>query len=134
MSARTGASRPSWITPPTRSRICTNTTTLTTASSVIVHEPPASIFAGVIEPVRETDRGAVSVTERIAYAGVYMPFSILHAPALAVLPALYAKYAHMPLILIRAGLALARVLDCVLDPVIGFASDRTRSRYGRRKP
>jgi Na+/melibiose symporter-like transporter len=84
--------------------------------------------------VRETDRGAVSVTERIAYAGVYMPFSILHAPALAVLPALYAKYAHMPLILIGAVLALARVLDCVLDPVIGFASDRTRSRYGRRKP
>lgn len=81
-----------------------------------------------------TERGAVSLTERIAYAGVYMPFSILHAPALAVLPALYAKYAHMPLVLIGSVLALARVLDCVLDPVIGFASDRTRSRFGRRKP
>jgi Na+/melibiose symporter-like transporter len=79
-------------------------------------------------------RGAVSLSQRLAYAGVYMPFSILHAPALAVLPALYAKYAHMQLIFIGAVLALARVLDCVLDPVIGFASDRTRSRYGRRKP
>jgi glycoside/pentoside/hexuronide:cation symporter, GPH family len=78
--------------------------------------------------------GAVSWSQRIAYAGVYMPFSILHAPALAVLPALYAKYAHMPLIFIGAVLASARILDCVLDPVIGFASDRTRSRFGRRKP
>jgi glycoside/pentoside/hexuronide:cation symporter, GPH family len=84
--------------------------------------------------VNGVDRGAVSLPERLAYAGVYMPFSILHAPALAVLPALYAKYAHMQLIFIGAVLALARVLDCVLDPVIGFASDRTRFRYGRRKP
>jgi glycoside/pentoside/hexuronide:cation symporter, GPH family len=81
-----------------------------------------------------TDRGAVSLSRGLAYAGVYVPFSILHAPALAVLPALYAKYAHMSLIFIGAVLGLARVLDCVLDPVIGFASDRTRSRFGRRKP
>jgi Na+/melibiose symporter-like transporter len=51
-----------------------------------------------------------------------------------VLPALYAKYAHLHLVFIGMVLALARVIDCVLDPVIGFASDRTRSRYGRRKP
>ena len=71
---------------------------------------------------------------RLAYAGVYVPFSILHAPALAVLPALYAKYAHLHLVFIGMVLALARIVDCVIDPVIGYASDRTRSRYGRRKP
>ena len=79
-------------------------------------------------------RGAAKVTRRLAYAGVYVPFSILHAPALAVLPALYAKYAHLHLVFIGLVLALARIVDCVIDPVIGYASDRTRSRYGRRKP
>ncbi len=74
------------------------------------------------------------VTRRLAYAAVYAPFAILHAPALSVLPALYAKYAHLHLVFIGMVLALARVLDCVLDPVIGYASDRTRSRFGRRKP
>ena len=74
------------------------------------------------------------MTARLAYAGVYVPFSILHAPALSVLPALYAKYAHLDLVYMGSVLALARVLDCVLDPLIGFASDRTRCRFGRRKP
>jgi glycoside/pentoside/hexuronide:cation symporter, GPH family len=77
---------------------------------------------------------AGTVTRRLAYAGVYVPFSILHAPALAVLPALYAKYAHLHLVFIGLVLTLARVVDCAIDPVIGFASDRTPSRYGRRKP
>lgn len=72
--------------------------------------------------------------DRLAYAGVYVPFSILHAPALAVLPALYSRYAHLNLVVMGAVLALARVLDCVLDPLIGYASDRTLSRFGRRKP
>jgi len=72
--------------------------------------------------------------DRIAYASIYVPFSILHAPALSVLPALYARYAHLNLVFMGAVLALARVLDCILDPLVGFASDRTHSRFGRRKP
>jgi Na+/melibiose symporter-like transporter len=84
--------------------------------------------------VPDAARGPGQLARRLAYAGVYAPFSILHAPALAVLPALYARYAHLHLVFIGMVLTLARVLDCVLDPVIGFASDRTRSRFGRRKP
>jgi GPH family glycoside/pentoside/hexuronide:cation symporter len=75
-----------------------------------------------------------NLTRRLAYAGVYVPFSILHAPALAVLPALYSRYAHLHLVFIGMVLALARIVDCAIDPVIGFASDRTQSRFGRRKP
>ena len=84
--------------------------------------------------MQPAERGSSSITQRLAYASVYAPFSILHAPALSVLPALYAKYAHLHLVFIGVVLALARVIDCALDPVIGFASDRTRWRYGRRKP
>jgi glycoside/pentoside/hexuronide:cation symporter, GPH family len=105
-----------------------------TACFEIVRERWVSSCAGAVEVVPGAKRGAVSLPERIAYAGVYTPFSILHAPALAVLPALYAKHAHLNLVFIGTVLTLARVLDCALDPLIGFASDRTRSRHGRRKP
>ena len=39
------------------------------------------------------------------------------------------ELAHIGLILM-----LARITDVITDPLIGFLSDRTRSRFGRRKP
>jgi Na+/melibiose symporter-like transporter len=59
---------------------------------------------------------------------------ILHAPALAVMPALYAKYGKVSVAVIGAILAATRILDAVIDPLIGYWSDRTRSRFGRRRP
>ena len=77
---------------------------------------------------------ALTTAQRWAFASVNVPFAILHAPALGTLPALYAKYAHLDLVFMGTVLTLARVLDCALDPAVGYASDRTRSRFGRRKP
>ncbi len=77
---------------------------------------------------------ALSTAQRWAFASVNVPFSILHVPALGTLPALYAKYAHLDLVFMGTVLTLARVFDCVLDPAVGYASDRTASRFGRRKP
>jgi glycoside/pentoside/hexuronide:cation symporter, GPH family len=59
---------------------------------------------------------------------------ILHAPALSVLPALYSKYAAVPLATIGVILMATRILDAVVDPLIGHWSDRTRGRLGARKP
>ena len=103
-----------------------------TEYSAIARAPWVSTYAGADDIATRGARGTAG--DRLAYAGVYVPFSILHAPALAVLPALYSRYAHLNLVVMGAVLALARVLDCVLDPLIGYASDRTRSRFGRRKP
>lgn len=70
----------------------------------------------------------------MAYAGINVPTAILHAPVLSVLPGLYAKYSHIPLTLLGTILVVTRILDAVIDPFIGYLSDRTRSRFGRRKP
>src|SRR5581483_5138030 len=129
----TGASMRSWTTPPIRWRTSTSITIPTTASSATGREPSVSSFAGTTKAMPSAGRGA-GLSQRIAYAAAYTPFAILHAPALAVLPTLYARYAHLSLVFLGSVLALARILDCVLDPIIGFASDRTQSRYGRRKP
>jgi Na+/melibiose symporter-like transporter len=69
----------------------------------------------------------------LAYAGVNIPMAILHQPALTLLPALYAKYAGIDVATLGLILIVARIFDAVLDPAIGYASDHTRLRLGRRK-
>ena len=70
----------------------------------------------------------------LAYSALLVPINILHAPALASLPGLYAKYAGIDLTAMGVILTLSRLFDVVIDPLIGFASDRTRSPWGQRKP
>ncbi len=40
----------------------------------------------------------------------------------------------VPAALFAAIFAAGRVFDAIIDPLVGFASDRVRSRWGRRKP
>lgn len=68
------------------------------------------------------------------YASVNVPFAMMQTPAFIILPSLYAQYAGLDLVLIGTILMALRLLDAVLDPAIGFLSDRTPGRYGRRKP
>jgi len=41
---------------------------------------------------------------------------------------------YIPMALMGAILAGGRILDAVTDPLVGYLSDHTRSRWGRRKP
>ena len=50
------------------------------------------------------------------------------------MPAFYAAHAGVSLAALGAATALARVLDAVVDPVIGHLSDHTRTRFGPRVP
>lgn len=69
-----------------------------------------------------------------AYSALLVPISVLHAPALSSLPGLYAKHAGVSLTVMGVLLTVTRLFDVVIDPLIGYASDRTRSPWGRRKP
>jgi len=59
---------------------------------------------------------------------------MLHAPALSIIPALYAKYSAVSFTAIGLILILTRSLDAITDPMVGFLSDRTDTRMGLRKP
>ena len=51
-----------------------------------------------------------------------------------VIPAFYAKYTDATLVTIGAALFAARLIEAAIDPLAGYLSDITRSRFGPRKP
>ncbi len=73
------------------------------------------------------------VLRRAAYAAPILPLAIVQAPALSVLPSIYAKEAGVGMAALGTVLFLTRLFDAVIDPSIGYLSDGTRSRWGPRK-
>lgn len=69
-----------------------------------------------------------------AYAAPAFAQTIVHGPASAVLQGIYAKHFGLALTSIAIVLVIARIFDAVIDPVIGYCSDRYRERHGSRKP
>lgn len=70
----------------------------------------------------------------LAYALPIIPLSMMMGPVGAIIPAFYAKYTAISLASIGTALFLIRLIDAVTDQLIGYLSDVTRSKYGRRKP
>ncbi len=55
-------------------------------------------------------------------------------PLAVYLPAFYAQQAGLGLTVVGLVFMVGRIWDAVSDPLIGVMSDRTRSRFGRRRP
>ncbi|MEQ8166343.1 MAG: MFS transporter, partial [Alphaproteobacteria bacterium] len=70
----------------------------------------------------------------IAYALPALTLAVPTIPVYVKLPTFYAETVGLPVAAIGAALFLARVLDVVTDPLIGWASDRLRAPLPRRKP
>ena len=70
----------------------------------------------------------------VAYGLPGLPLAVLGLPLFIYLPTFYAETVGIELATIGLALLIARLWDMVTDPVIGVLSDRTRSRFGRRRP
>lgn len=68
------------------------------------------------------------------YGLVNLPTSIVGLPIGLYIPAFYSQSLGLSLAMVGALIALSRLTDVVTDPAIGIASDRWRTRFGRRKP
>ncbi|MFA7262484.1 MAG: MFS transporter [Caulobacter sp.] len=60
--------------------------------------------------------------------------SMMIIPLNTVIPAFFAKHTAANIATVGLVLMAARLYDAFADPTIGFLSDRTRGRLGRRKP
>lgn len=70
----------------------------------------------------------------IRFSAVAFPMAAAAMPLGVYLPAIYARDYALSLTTIGAIFLAGRLWDAITDPLIGALSDRTRSRFGRRKP
>ncbi|MFC7333498.1 MFS transporter [Rhodocista pekingensis] len=83
---------------------------------------------------RSTGGGArLSAGRLLAYGLPALPLAALTLPAFALVPKYYAGLG-LPLGAVGLAILLARLWDVVTDPLVGWLSDRTRGRFGRRRP
>ncbi len=72
----------------------------------------------------------------ISYGAPAAPLAMAGLPLAVYLPVIYADSDGFGLSLATVGLliALSRISDVVTDPLIGYLSDKWKTRWGRRKP
>lgn len=69
-----------------------------------------------------------------ALAALSVPLASLSLPLVVMIPEYYATTLGLQLAVIGTIFTAVRILDIVVDPLLGAAMDRTRSRWGRYKP
>lgn len=82
----------------------------------------------VINPV-EVGRSTVLI-----YGSMSLPLAMVSYPLGIWVPRLYASDVGLSLALVGLVITAAALSDAITDPVMGFVSDRWRTRWGRRKP
>jgi glycoside/pentoside/hexuronide:cation symporter, GPH family len=69
----------------------------------------------------------------LLYALPSLPYSLAYMPVVNFIPGFYTSDLGLPLAVVGLAIFGTRIFDIATDPVIGIASDRSRSRFGRRK-
>jgi GPH family glycoside/pentoside/hexuronide:cation symporter len=78
--------------------------------------------------------GRLSASVKLAFGSPAFAGAAMGIPIGVFMPRFYSDVVLVPLGYIAIAIALARSLDALTDPVMGWLSDHTHSRWGRRKP
>jgi GPH family glycoside/pentoside/hexuronide:cation symporter len=71
---------------------------------------------------------------KLVYGAPTVAGAAIAIPILVHMPKFYSDVVLVPVGYIALAIALARGLDAITDPVMGWLSDNTRTRWGRRRP
>ncbi|UCG22589.1 MAG: MFS transporter [Deltaproteobacteria bacterium] len=80
----------------------------------------------------ETDR--VPIAKKLAYAAPAFALAIVGIPVYVYIPKFYTDVVGVNIAMLGYLLLAVRLFDAVTDPAIGFLSDKTKTRFGRRRP
>lgn len=84
-----------------------------------------------------SDRAAartLTFLERASYGGGDLGYSLAYNMAGAFLLYYYINVVRLPAEAVGTIFLVARLLDAVIDPLVGIAVDKTRTRWGRTRP
>ncbi|HIG39859.1 MAG: glycoside-pentoside-hexuronide (GPH):cation symporter [bacterium] len=81
-----------------------------------------------------SSKSALPFSTKIYYGAPNFAGAALAIPIAIHLTIFYSDTILVPLGIIALVKALARSLDAITDPVMGWVSDKTRTRWGRRRP
>ncbi len=76
----------------------------------------------------------VALTEKLAYAAPAFALAVVGIPVYVYIPKFYTDVVGINITILGYLMFSVRVFDAVTDPAIGYISDRTQSRFGRRHP
>ncbi|MGD8385906.1 MAG: glycoside-pentoside-hexuronide (GPH):cation symporter [Desulfobacteraceae bacterium] len=76
----------------------------------------------------------VPTAQRLAYAAPAFALAVVGIPIYVYIPKFYTDVVGVHIGILGALVLGLRLFDAVTDPLIGFLSDRTRTRFGRRRP
>ncbi|MBX7247749.1 MAG: MFS transporter [Caulobacteraceae bacterium] len=65
-----------------------------------------------------------------AFAGPCLPYAAVGLPLAVSLPAFYSQYVGLSLAAVGTAFLAVRMIDIFFDPIVGWAMDRTRNRWG----
>ena len=70
----------------------------------------------------------------LAYSATDLPVAMSIFPVIVFIPRFYASDVGVSLALVGTIMIAVRVFDVITDPLVGWLSDHTRGRFGRRRP
>lgn len=91
-------------------------------------EPDNVISGGAAQSPVAVGWGVLS-----AYGSLAFPLAAAFIALQVIVPTFYAQHSSLSLSAIGGLLLLARLCDTITDPIIGYMSDNSSSRFGRRK-
>lgn len=78
--------------------------------------------------------GPLKRSTLFCYSLTDLPVALSLFPVMVFIPRFYASDMGVSLALVGTIMITVRVFDVVTDPLMGYLSDHTRSRFGRRRP
>jgi len=92
-------------------------------------------FTGISQAGRRGRAGgALNPRQLAAFSALAVPVTAAQLPILNFLPAIYAQQFGISLGALGTIFLIERLWGVFADPLVGTLSDRTRSRFGRRRP
>jgi GPH family glycoside/pentoside/hexuronide:cation symporter len=86
-------------------------------------------------PATATDDGSkLTTTRKALYATITLGVGALDYVVVVFLLKYYTDYTGLDAVLAGVALLLGKAFDAVSDPIMGYISDHTKSRWGRRRP